>query len=327
MTAYITKQLVAGIAAITLVGFSVFSAHAADALRVGYQATLFASPMIVALDQDVFKKHGIEIKARPFKSGPDIRDALITGDIDVGTVGGTAFVVGAAVGQLSAIGTVLYGHQSIAVHAKRGSNVKSPSDLKGQTVASRTGTTADAVFRSKVLPANGLSATDLKIVNINFADQISAIASGGAVAMVCVDPFCLIGEEQGLTTELVNLEKFDLAPNMFATTPAFAAKNGDLIVRFLRAMDETAEIFKNKPEVAQKSIATLFQGGGYAMKDSLMRRLVTRINVDVKYLPELPAYFKEQEDGLRKDGKLRGPAVDWDKVLRKEFLEKATGSR
>src|SRR5262249_40761643 len=165
-----------------------------NVVRLGYQYSLWGAPAVVALELDLFKKHGIEVEAKRFGAGKDARDGLVSNNLDVATVGGTPFVVGAVVGELNAIATVAYTGRTGCIEVKKGAGIKSLEQLKSKKVATRTGSTIDSVFRKKIIPAYGLKETDFTMVNVDFQDQAAALAAGSVDAFAGVEPFCTLAE-------------------------------------------------------------------------------------------------------------------------------------
>ena len=194
-------------------------------VRLGYQYSLWGSPAVIALELDLFKKHGVEVDAKRFPAGKDARDALVANTLDVATVGGTPFVVGAAVGELNAIATVAYTGRTGCIEVKKDSGIKTLEQLKGKKIGSRPGSTIDSVLRSKILPAFNLKDSDFQMVNVDFKDQAAALAGGSIDAFAGVEPFCALAESLGYSELLLDYEKYDPMPNMLASTSAFVKNN------------------------------------------------------------------------------------------------------
>lgn len=299
------------------------NARAAEPIRVGYQYSIWSAAMVVALDHDLFKKHGMNVEARRLGAGKDVRDALIAKSVDIGMVGGSPFVVGASLGEIIGIGVGAYTGRTVCLEVKNGSGIKKLEQLKGKKIASRVGATSDIVFRNAVLPAYNMTPGDVEIVNIGFSDQLAAVAGGSTLAFVGVDPFCLIGEQQGLVERVMDFGKYDLMPNMYATTKEYSDRNPDVVVNFLKVMAEAADLLTNKPDQAVDSVLKMYGKSGYKMDRQMIKKMLANMDINIRYLPTLIKYFQGQETQLRKEGRLRGPAVNWQNVLRTDLLDKA----
>jgi len=299
-------------------------AHAeTNVVRLGYQYSLWGAPAVVALELGLFKKHGIEVDAKRFAAGKDARDGLVSNSLDVATVGGTPFVVGAAVGEMNAIATVAYTGRTGCIEVKKGSGIKSLADLKGKKLGTRPGSTIDSVLRSKVLPAHQLKDSDFQMVNVDFKDQAAALAGGSIDAFAGVEPFCALAESLGYSELLINYEKYDTMPNMLASTTKFVKENPKAAKAVVAAMAEAAEIFNKQPDKVKAILTKLYDAAGYKMDSETLGKLIARMDVNVKYIPGLDKYFKAEADDLAKAGRLRGGKdIDWSKVLVVDFLPK-----
>ena len=84
------------IAALSLTVLQVAAAPAQVKITIGYAAISPRTiPLIIAQEQGLFAKHGIEARTILIKGAPTLVASLFSGDIEVGYTGGTA-VVGAA---------------------------------------------------------------------------------------------------------------------------------------------------------------------------------------------------------------------------------------
>ena len=134
MTMRACNAFTASIAAILVV--STLAANAkSNKVRLGYQYSLWGSPAVIALELDLFKKHGVEVDAKRFPAGKDARDALVANTLDVATVGGTPFVVGAAVGELNAIATVAYTGRTGCIEVRRTAASRHSTSLRARRSA------------------------------------------------------------------------------------------------------------------------------------------------------------------------------------------------
>lgn len=292
-------------------------------VKLGYQYSLWGAPAVVALELNLFKKHGIEVDAKRFGAGKDARDGLVAGSLDVATVGGTPFVVGAAVGEMNAIATVAYTGRTGCIEVKKGAGITSLDQLKGKKIGTRPGSTIDSVLRNKVLPAHNLKDTDFQMVNVDFKDQAAALAGGSIDAFAGVEPFCALAESLNYSELLVNYEKYDPMPNMLASTATFVKNNPKAAKAVVAAMAEAAEMFQKQPDKVKDILSKLYAAAGYKMESDTLGKLIARMDVNVKYIPALDKYFAAEAAELAKGGRLRGGKdVDWSKVLVTDFLPK-----
>jgi sulfonate transport system substrate-binding protein len=292
-------------------------------VRLGYQYSLWGAPAVVALQLDLFKKHGVEVDAKRFGAGEDARNALVANSLDVATVGGTPFVVGAAIGKMNAIATVAYTGRTGCIEVKKDSGIKSLEGLKGKKIGSRTGSTIDSVFRHKILPAHHLQDSDFQMVNVDFKDQAAVLAGGSIDAFAGVEPFCALAEQLNYSELLLNYEKYDPMPNMLASTTTFVKDNPKAAAGVVAAMVEAAHLFQAEPDKVKDILHKLYSDAGYKMDADTLGKLIARLDVNPKFIAGLDQYFKREADDLAITGRLRNAAsVDWSKVLDAQFLPK-----
>ncbi len=193
-------------ATIATSAFPMVEAFGAEPLNFGFQDTSWGTIGMICEAEGLFKKAGANIKIFHFDSGKTTRDAMISGRVDMGVIGATPFIIGAAKGQMEAIGLALYGSKTLSVVAGLKKGINSIKDLKGHRVGSQLGSATDYVFQSKILPKAGLTKNDVQIVNVRFQNHVSALAAGSIDAFAGVEPFPSIAEVDKLGKVLDRLQ-------------------------------------------------------------------------------------------------------------------------
>ena len=230
-------------------------------------------------------------------------------------------MVGAAVGELNAIATVAYTGRTGCIEVKKGAGIKTLDQLKGKKIGTRPGSTIDSVLRSKVLPVHHLKDSDFQMVNVDFKDQVAALAGGSIDAFAGVEPFCALAE---------SLELFRVAAQLREIR--FDAEHAGLD-RLVREEQSASPQSRGRGhggslrDIPQRSRqgeghpAKLYTKAGYNMDPDTLGKLIARLDVNAKYIPGLDKYFTAEADDLAKAGRLRGGnTVDWSKVLIADFL-------
>lgn len=295
-------------------------------VRLGYQYHLWGAPAVIAVKKGFFKEEGLAVEDKKFSSGVDTRNAMISGAVDIGTVGITPFIVGASRGEISALAAVCYAGKTAMVMARAGSGIKTIADLRGKKIASQVGSTLDGVFKKQIAPEAGLRESDYQIVNTKFDDQVSALAAGSVDAMLNLEPFCSIAEDRKLAVMLTDYFKYDLIPNMLAVNRPFAEKSPDTCVAFLRGWLRAVEVFNKSIEAAVGVMRTVYRESGYDISDALVRRVLERLIVNPDFIPELPGYIRREAANL-KNAKRIGEVPDPAVILLREFLPKARAKK
>jgi ABC-type nitrate/sulfonate/bicarbonate transport system substrate-binding protein len=297
-------------------------AQANALLNFGFQNTSWGTIAMVAESEKVFERLGANIKPFRFADGKSTRDAMISGRIDVGVLGGTPFIVGAAKGDIVSIGTALYAGKTNAVVASKASGVKTVADLKGKRVASQLGSSTDYVFQNKVLPKFGLTKADVQIVNVPFQNQVSALAAKSADAFAGVEPFPSVADVEGLGTVLVDYSEFDMQPVFLAVNAPVLKERRDALVAFMRGWLDSTRIVNQYPARAVRIVWEQFKAQGYDSPEAVFKRMLGTLDIRAAYVPNLRDYLNEQAQVLVSQKQISA-VPDWDRILDTSVLAQA----
>lgn len=312
-------------ATLTASSFPLGEAFAADALNFGFQETSWGTVGMICEAQGLFKKENASVNALHFSSGKDTRDAMISGRIDMGIIGATPFIIGAAKGQMEAIGLALYGSKTLAVVAGLDKGINSIKDLKGHRVGSQLGSATDYVFQNKILPKAGLSKGDVQIVNVTFQNHVSALAAGSIDAFAGVEPFPSLAQVNKLGKVLTDYSPYDLQPVIIACSTDTVKKRRNDVVKFLRAWLAGVKLFKDDQNKATEIVLTYFKKKGFKVSDQVIKLMLSKIDVNPQFKPELKDYLTKQSNVLIKGNKIAS-IPDWDKLLNHKLLAEAEKS-
>ena len=285
-------------------------AHAEAApINFGFQNTSWGTIGMIAEAEDLFKKAGGNVNIHKFDSGKTTRDAMISGRIDIGVIGATPFIIGAAKGELEAIGLALYGAKTLAVVAGLKSGVNSVKDLKGKKVGSQLGSATDFVFQNKILPKAGLKKDDVQIINVRFQNHVSALAAGSIDAFAGVEPFPSVAEVEKLGKVLTDYSDYDLQPIILAANKSAVDKNRDGVVAFMRGWLAAVKIYDDKRDQATAIVLKHFKDQGFSVNDKVIKLMLSKIDVNPEFGPQLKSYLAdeskvlmESEENLRHAG-------------------------
>jgi len=136
------------------------------------------------------------------------------------------------------------------------SNIKGPKDLVGKRIGITTGSSFDYAFRH-YLKINGLSAGDVKFVNLPGTAQIASLAKGEIDGLVNVEPQL----SQALTTvrgsKLLDpdINSAYVSRVWLSVNKPWAEANHEAVIKLLQSLNKTAEYIKNSPDEAYGVIA------------------------------------------------------------------------
>jgi ABC-type nitrate/sulfonate/bicarbonate transport system substrate-binding protein len=296
---------------------------AAAPLNFGFQNTSWGTIGMIAESEDLFKKAGANVNIHKFDSGKTTRDAMIAGRIDIGVIGATPFVIGAAKGELEAIAIALYGAKTLSVVGGLKSGVNSVKDLKGRKIGSQLGSATDFVFQNKILPKFGLSNTDVQVINVTFQNHLSALAAGSIDAFAGVEPFPSVAEIEKLGKVLVDYSEFDLQPIILAANKSVIDNKREAVIAFLRGWLSGVKIFHDKPDQVTQIVLKHFKDQGFSVNDKVIKLMLSKIDVNPNYLPALQAYLEDESKTLVQQKKIAA-VPDWNKLLNRDLLAAAS---
>jgi len=291
-------------------------------IRLGYQFHLWGAPAIVGVKKGFFRAGGLTVEDKRFSSGVEARNAMIAGSVDMATIGMTPFVLGAAQGSLIGIAAVCYAGKTASVMAKANAGITKIADLKGKKIASQVGSTLDNVFKAKIAPEAKLGPKDYTIVNVQFADQVSALAAGSVDAFLGLEPFCALAEYKKLAIQLTDYYNYDIIPNMLAVSTSFAEKNPEVVVNFLRAWLQVVSLFQKQPDEVVRVMLDVYKESGYDIPAEVVKSVLSRLIVNPEFVPELRTSMLQEVDSLKAAGRLN-QSINPDKVLNTAFLARA----
>ncbi len=297
-------------------------AAAEPPVRVGYEISLWSATIALALREKFFDQVGLNVTARMFDSGKSTRDAMISGDIDIGMVGATPFIIGASKGDISAIGVAAYAGKTIWLVVGKDSGIKKVGDLKGKRLASQVGSTVDNIFSRVIAPRFGLTKGDYLVANLPFQDHVAALAAKSVDAFIADDPQPSLAEIKGVGLPILSFEEYDMAPAMLAARTKFIEAKPDLTVRLLKAWLRSAKLFKDDPKGVAVTFEKIYAERGNPLSLELVQKLLSHIVVNPEYVPGLEEYLNRQASFLREQGAIQ-TLPDWSRILRRDLLAKA----
>lgn len=216
-----------------------------------------SSLTIVAKQQEIFQKHGLDVEVRRFPSGRAALEAVLGGAAQFATVAETPLVFATIAGLSPAVvATIAYSDKDCKVVVRRDRGVRTAADLKGKVVATAVGTSAE-YFMHTFLQAHRLSVNDVKVVPLSPPEMPVALERGDIAGYFIWEPHVyaarkLLGERavvldsSGLYTETFNL----------TSTAAYVASNQEVAKRMVAAMLEAEAYVTNNKEAAISAVST-----------------------------------------------------------------------
>ncbi|UTY57874.1 ABC transporter substrate-binding protein [Massilia sp. erpn] len=248
------------LAALTMAG----SAQAQEVVRLGNLK--FAHYGAVSYIKEIAPKCGIKVEEHVFAKGLDVMQAIIAGELDVGSTASEAAISGRAGGAPIYV---------VAGFAKGGARLvgrtdlkmKTVRDLKGKKVGVTRGGIQEVLLLAELQQA-GLTASDqpgkdVQIVFLAYADLNQALLGKNIDAMMQSEPQSSQSINKGFGTEIIKPYDTPIGEPVrtMVMTEKFYKERRPVAEKFMRCFVEATRTFIDKPDVAEKYVReVVFKG-------------------------------------------------------------------
>lgn len=209
------------------------------ALSVGYQKVGHLAPIVLIADD--LRAQGVNIDLVEFVRYADARTALLSGSLDIASVGPADLPISLAGGSTGVVGVMGVGSSPKYVIARKGVELDSWDDLRGKRLAIAPGSAVWFQFAATLIEA-GVPYNEIETVNIQGggANFNQALKDGEIDAIVTWEPFESIPIMQGYGYAATNLEYSQSEAvgaelGIFMATKDAVANKREAVVRFIAA--------------------------------------------------------------------------------------------
>ena len=226
----------------------------------------FAHYGAVSYIKEIAPGCGIKVDEKVFAKGLDVMQAIIAGELDVGTTASEAAISGRA------SGAPIY---VVAGFAKGGARlvarpdlaIKSVKDLKGRKVGVTRGGIQEVLLMAELqkagLTADSAPGKDVQLVYLPFADLNQAMLGKNIDAMMQSEPQSSQAINKGFGVEV--LKPYDTPigepVRTMVMTEKFYNEKRNLAEKFMRCFVQATKTFIDKPAVAEKYVReVVFKG-------------------------------------------------------------------
>jgi NitT/TauT family transport system substrate-binding protein len=239
-------------------------AQAQEVVRLGNLK--FAHYGAVSYIKEIAPKCGIKVEERVFAKGLDVMQAIIAGEIDVGTTASEAAISGRA-GNAPIYVVAGFAKGGARLVAGQGSNIKTVKDLKGKKVGVTRGGIQEVLLMAELQKA-GLSADaapgkDVQLVFLAYADLNQALLGKNIDAMMQSEPQSSQAINKGFGVEM--LKPYDTPigepVRTMVMTEKFYTTKRPLAEKFMRCFVQATSTFIKDPALAEKYVRdVVFKG-------------------------------------------------------------------
>lgn len=238
------RQLLTGTAAVVIGGATLASPSIAQArtrLRLGHLHVVAVDGHIwTGLDRGSFDRQGLDFELSEYSTGPEVFEAMTRGDVDVVSAGGViSYYLAFGRGHAFLINDVEIATAQLWVRPDKG--VRTFADLKGRRIATSTRTTAH-IFLARALRANGVSLSDVELVNQRMPAAVASFIAGEVPAVALWVPFNIqVREKLPAAIKLVDASAFypqSAVVGGWVARPEFYGDNKEVLARIIRGWAE-----------------------------------------------------------------------------------------
>lgn len=206
--------------------------------------------------EKAFEKVGVKVTWNEFASGPPHFEALASGRIDFGAVGGTPVIAGQSGNvDFKAIAVTSDGKKGNSIVVPKDSSIKELKDLKGKKIGVAKGSSAYN-FLYMALNHAGLTDKDIEVIQLQPDEARPALDNGSIDAWSIWEPYATTAVFQTGAKVLVTGEDLDInAPSFLIARNEFTEEHKDLTILFLKTYEEVRQHFSGNIEEVSKNIA------------------------------------------------------------------------
>ncbi|ACL74150.1 NMT1/THI5 like domain protein [Thioalkalivibrio sulfidiphilus HL-EbGr7] len=225
------KRLFGALVGITMLGMS--AQALSEPLKIGYSDWPGWVAWEVAIEKDWFKEEGVDVKFEWFDYVASM-DAFAAGQLDaVAMTNGDALVTGATGARNVMIIINDYSNGNDMIIARRG--ISSVADLKGRKIGVEIGFVSHLLLLN-ALEKNGMSESDVELINVPTNETPQVLASGNVDAIVAWQPSSgqALNLVPGSTAIYTSADEPGLIYDVLAVSPTSLAANRDAWIKVAR---------------------------------------------------------------------------------------------
>jgi NitT/TauT family transport system substrate-binding protein len=226
-----------------------------DRVRVQDTAGVPSAFLAYGVEQGFFEERGLDVELTPSQGGATVVPAVVAGDTDI--AGSNLVSVLLAQGKdipvkIVAPGTFVREQRSqdfSAIIAAGDSDIRSPQDLEGKTLAVNTLKNVAELAAKASLAKQGVDVSKIELAEVDFPDMNGALTQGRVDAAFQIEPFVSLGLEEG--HRVIDRPYVGTKPGLqigcYFTSETYLGENEDVVERFQEGVADTAAAITEDP--------------------------------------------------------------------------------
>jgi NitT/TauT family transport system substrate-binding protein len=239
-------------------------AHAQEVVRLGNLK--FAHYGAVSYIKEIAPKCGIKVDEKVFAKGLDVMQAIIAGELDVGTTASEAAISGRAGGAPIYV-VAGFAKGGARLVARSDLKLKSVRDLKGKKVGVTRGGIQEVLLLAELqkygLSSDSAPGKDVHLIYLAYADLNQALLGKNIDAMMQSEPQSSQAINKGFGVEVMKPYDTPIGEPVrtMAMTEKFYTTRRPLAEKFMRCFVESTRTFLDNPALAEKYVReVVFKG-------------------------------------------------------------------
>lgn len=255
-------KMMGGLVALTLAASTVLSACGGDSggsevktnadgtasITIATVGSDSGSQAFIAEKEGFFEDHGLDVEVKIVANVPELAAAVESGDAQFALTSPTSIASAKAAGVDFTIvaGGAIYtpDNPGVWIMVPEGSDIDSPADLKGKTIAVNALNTMPHLSTLATLEDAGVDVKSIDVVTLDFTQVGQAFESGQVDAATVTAPFNYQIEGDGLGHAIVAPydavnDRKDFANTIWFGQGALAEKQPDVVKKFQDALRDT----------------------------------------------------------------------------------------
>jgi len=235
----------------------------AETIQIGCTPTGDCASAMVAVDEGIFKKHGLDVEMTRVALNSTIPAAILSNSIQIGGPTSTVFLqaVDGGLDLVAVAGASTMNktaNDAVAAFVRNGVEITQPKDFVGKKIgAPGLGAFLHVLFCRWLIEKN-VDPKSVNFVEVTFPTMNDVLKSGTVDGVLTAEPFIARMTAAGTGTVAARYAT-DLARTepiiFYAASRDWAEKNPDTVKRFREAIAEGAAIVNADREKASASIA------------------------------------------------------------------------
>jgi NitT/TauT family transport system substrate-binding protein len=222
-------------------------------VRVQDTAGVPSAFLAYGVERGFFEEHQLDVEVTPSQGGATVVPAVVSGDTDIAGSNVVSVLLAQAKDipvKIVAPGTFVSTKKDFsAILVPGDSDIRSPEDLEGKTLAVNTLENVAELAAKASLGKQGVDVEEIELAEVDFPDMNGALAQGRVDAAFQIEPFVSLGLKEGY--RVIDRPYVGTKPGLqigcYFTSEQYLSENEDVVDRFRQGVADTAAAISEDP--------------------------------------------------------------------------------